>query len=285
MEKGDASEKQAVASDRFSAGMNSVFTAAAANGGADMGDSDLLRQFRSNGYIIVEELFTREEMADWKEHIRENLSQCSQTSTDPSTGREVAATVTGVSVWMAAGQDPSSELACPPYFVRALTSSKIGVILRQIMGGGCEFLSTKPVLKNSKVRHASPWHQDYPYWKGTNKVSLWVAVDDARVENGCLKVVPCSHVAELPHEEHREAVAFDHRVSESLVSDSIDVQLGSGSVLFFHDLLLHASHPNTNGADRYSMIATYRSRMEEDPDPLGVWPGGSVKVNDAAEVF
>eukprot|EP01047_Picozoa_sp_COSAG01_P075401 COSAG01_NODE_12913_length_1664_cov_1.644089_2_plen_141_part_00 len=58
------------------------------------------------------------------------------------------------------------------------------------------------------------------------------------------------------------------------------MELSSGSVIIFHDLLLHASNPNVTGADRYCMIPTYRSRRDEDPDPLGVWPvsGGRVHI-------
>ena len=50
-----------------------------------------------------------------------------------------------------------------------------------------------------------------PDWKGTNKVSLWVAIDDASIANGCLKVVPRSHGVVMPHEAHQEAIAFDSR--------------------------------------------------------------------------
>ena len=61
------------------------------------GGSELLAQFRANGYVIVEDLFTRAEMSEWKGKIKEQLSRWPQKSVDPSTGREVAASVTGTS--------------------------------------------------------------------------------------------------------------------------------------------------------------------------------------------
>ena len=133
-------------------------------------------------------------------------------------------------------------------------------------------------------------------WKGTNKLSLWVAIDDATVSNGCLKVVPESHGHVFPHEQHTEAIAFDNRVSSSSISDEqMSVPLAAGSVLFFHDLLLHASNPNTNGKDRYCMIPTYRSVEDNDPVrvalqdalthatqcrslPLVAWPAGRLST-------
>ena len=126
------------------------------------GDSELLRRFQESGYVIVEDVFSKEQMAEWKAGINAHLARWPQKSVDPSTGREVSAAVTGVSVWMAQGEDPSSPLCCPPYFVDELTSPRLGLILRELLGGRVEFLSTKPVLKTGKIAHASPWHQDWP---------------------------------------------------------------------------------------------------------------------------
>lgn len=136
------------------------------------GKSELLRRFQKSGYIIVESVFSKEQMAEWKTAIKAHLARWPQKSVDPSTGREVSAAVTGVSVWMAQGEDPSSPLCCPPYFLDELTSPKLGLILRELLGGNVELLSTKPVLKTGKIAHASPWHQDWPC---TNATALFLA--------------------------------------------------------------------------------------------------------------
>jgi hypothetical protein len=127
------------------------------------GSSELLRPFRESGYVIVRDLFSREEMAEWKAMINQQLARWPQKSIDPSTGREVSAATTGVSVWMAKGEDPASPLACPSYFVdKMCRTPKLGRILHQLLGPDVEFLSTKPVLKTGRITHASPWHQDWP---------------------------------------------------------------------------------------------------------------------------
>ena len=87
-----------------------------------------------------------------------------------------------------------------------------------------------------------------------------------------------SHGEELPHEQHTEAIAFDSRVDSSTIQGEMDVPLRKGSLLIFHDMLLHASNPNSTGADRYCMIPTYRGKRDGDADPLGVWPAGGVDV-------
>jgi chlorinating enzyme len=41
-----------------------------------------------------------------------------------------------------------------------------------------------------------PWHQDASFWPLTPSrcVTAWLAIDDAAVENGCMQVVPQSHL-------------------------------------------------------------------------------------------
>ena len=62
-------------------------------------------------------------------------------------------------------------------------------------------LVAKPPHKPAAVFH---WHQDLGYWpitEDTRTASFWLALDDARMDNGCLRFVRGSHrEAELrPH--------------------------------------------------------------------------------------
>lgn len=106
----------------------------------------------------------------------------------------------------------------------------------------------------------------------------WCFARPSRPSCKCLWTDRRSHGEELPHEQHTEAIAFDSRVDSSTIQGEMDVPLRKGSLLIFHDMLLHASNPNRTGADRYCMIPTYRGKRDGDPDPLGVWPAGGVDV-------
>ena len=57
-------------------------------------------------------------------------------------------------------------------------------------------------------------------------------------------------------------------VNESLIKNTLDVELESGSVLFFHDLTLHASNPNSNGVRIRTQCPHARARTS---------PGGRVQ--------
>jgi ectoine hydroxylase-related dioxygenase (phytanoyl-CoA dioxygenase family) len=143
--------------------------------------------------------------------------------------------------------------------------------LNQIVGKDIEFLSFKAVFKDSTTNFPSPWHQDWHYWKGTTKISIWIALDDADESNGCLKLVPESHKDVVHMNRVQDGMGFIHRISsdERMKDYPIAVApLSTGDAIFFHDLTIHASCPNINGEDRWAAIATYRDASLKDESPI-----------------
>ena len=66
------------------------------------------------------------------------------------------------------------------------------------------------------------------------------------------------------------------KVYEEMVADqpTETLPVKRGDAVFFHDLTLHASCPNSNGQDRWTAIATYRSGGRKDSST--VWKSGLV---------
>ncbi len=162
----------------------------------------------------------------------------------------------------------------PPDLLRVCTNDPLRAAVRTILGPRVEFLSVKPAVKTMQVTAASPWHQDWPYWKGAHKVSAWIALDRADAGNGCLRIVPGSHCRAWAHRRQDSPEGFGNRVSEDAVVAEFgaaalrSVPVEPGDVLLFHDQLLHGSHPNRNGRDRWSLIPTYRDASVPDDHVL-----------------
>eukprot|EP00811_Abedinium_folium_P000530 NODE_10485_length_1348_cov_2.642097.p1 GENE.NODE_10485_length_1348_cov_2.642097~~NODE_10485_length_1348_cov_2.642097.p1 ORF type:complete len:351 (+),score=69.23 NODE_10485_length_1348_cov_2.642097:95-1054(+) len=224
-----------------------------------------------DGYIVLPHLISKETAARLKEAIyRSFASKDASTMTSNPGGTEKDPTQTGVAVWFANDVvPPFSDLLCT-------ATSPLGLCLEALLGVAAheiEFLSVKPVLKTGTVRFASPWHQDWTYWGGSNKISVWIALDDATPSNGCLQIKPRSHTKLFDHEKHNDRIGFDNRLTDEALleaGESMSVPLETGGAIFFHDLLVHASHPNSTGADRYCLIPTYRSSTVADNSPI--WP-------------
>lgn len=130
--------------------------------------------------------------------------------------------------------------------------------------GPSEFLSLKPVVKDGSHAFATPWHQDRPYWGGCVKWSLWIALTPVGLDDGCLRMVRGSHLAEAVHSGGQHGNGFANRLPEPDPATVEDLILAPGDALLFHDLLWHASRPAQPGRSRLALIPTYRARGAAD---------------------
>lgn len=208
--------------------------------------------FRTDGYLLVRGMWSEEQV-----HVVRS-----------AVSRVLAGNETGTGVRVLAPESAPIEL------IKVCTEDPMRSAVRKIIGPQVEFLSVKPVIKTSSITTASPWHQDWPYWKGSHKVSAWVALDRSEISNGCLRVVAGSHVRAWVHHRNDGPDGFGNRVSEEDVirafgRDALrSMLMAPGDVLFFHDQLLHSSHPNQSGSDRWSLIPTYRDALVPDEHML-----------------
>ncbi|MEP5631436.1 MAG: phytanoyl-CoA dioxygenase family protein [Tateyamaria sp.] len=97
------------------------------------------------------------------------------------------------------------------------------------------------------------WHQDRAVGlekaDSTDMVTVWVAVTDATVENGCLQVIPGIDAGILPHcPQVQTAIAPSHLD----ISRAVPLPVKAGGVVLFHPLVPHASLPNTSDGFRWS---------------------------------
>ena len=214
--------------------------------------STLQNDFENTGFAIVPNLFSRDEAQRLKQECIDILKAVKE-----ETGHESGH---GVYVGLAARS---------PVFQEAVGDGRLLDVLEKILAPNIEFLSDKVVFKSEDMTFASPWHQDWHYWHGAHKFSIWVALDDATVDNGCLKLFPGSHKSAIVHDgDANDGHGFGNRLRPDAVDESLAVtaEIEAGGAVFFHDLTLHSSHPNISGEERWVWIPTYRDAKAEDND-------------------
>ncbi len=216
--------------------------------------AEQVQEYNDNGFVIVKSLYTPEQAAEYKAILQNELKQFS------------GGLVSGVKVWMA----PTLH----PQVLKLMTEPNIVAMLNQVTGPDLEFLSGKVVFKSADTTFGSPWHQDWFYWGGPTKVSVWIALDDATPENGCLMFAPGTHKKVFKKYIADNTNAFVNRITESDLAEykKVDVAVKRGDAVIFHDLAAHASHDNTAKIDRWSFISTYRSGHAFDDS--NVWEKG-----------
>jgi phytanoyl-CoA hydroxylase len=143
--------------------------------------------------------------------------------------------------------------------------------MQDLIGPDIKLFRDALMMKPPRHGSAKPYHQDSAYWQidPPDLVSAWIALDDATLENGCMRVIPGSHRWGVVEHRHLQ----DYQVDEAALDTSTEVavSLNAGGCLFFHSLLLHATAPNSSPYPRRSMIISVMSARSRytgaDPKP------------------
>jgi phytanoyl-CoA hydroxylase len=116
------------------------------------------------------------------------------------------------------------------------------------------------LCKPARIGSAKPWHQDgayfhyEPYEAG---VDVWIALDDAGVENGCMHVLPGGHLTGPRKHVHLEDCTVEPGRLD--VSGAMPVELRAGGIMLFSTLLPHYTPANRSEHRRRALQFFYRA--------------------------
>ena len=210
----------------------------------------LQEAYERDGFCLLPQLFEQGECIEWKQEALRLLHE------QQKSGKRAVTVYVGAAV-------------ASPLFYALASHPRLTAVLRALMPSGIAFLSDKIVFKSQEHVFATPWHMDAAYWPDTRpKLSVWIALDDVRADNGALKVLPGSHRQDWSHQssdssltnrEFTQVTAPEWNPEEERICE-----LPQGSAIVFSDRLLHASCPNSAGVDRYSLISTYHAPAPDE---------------------
>lgn len=119
------------------------------------------------------------------------------------------------------------------------------------------------MTKQPAFSSVTGWHRDSRYWnfKRPDLISAWLALGDEQTENGCLMVLPGSHLLPIDADQldARQFLRADLARNASLLSQAIAVPLRQSDMLLFHSNLFHAAGRNTTDKTKFSLVFTYRA--------------------------
>ncbi len=107
------------------------------------------------------------------------------------------------------------------------------------------------------------WHQDSAYYglDPHDVITLWLAFSDSTPANGCVRVLPRTHLGEgFVHTETHAAdnlLARGQSIEGTDDSNAVDMALKAGQFSLHHERLVHGSAPNTSDGRRLGMSFTF----------------------------
>ncbi|MDA0712150.1 MAG: phytanoyl-CoA dioxygenase family protein [bacterium] len=141
-------------------------------------------------------------------------------------------------------------------------------ILSKIMGESPRLFANQAMLKPPGIGREKPWHQDHAYFNlplDTCIVSAWVALDRADPENGCMHVIPGSHLeGPVVHFNRRDWQICDTDIARSRI---VSVALEPGGLLLWHGRLHHGTPANRSDRRRRALQLHYVPDSAQTTDP------------------
>lgn len=217
-----------------------------------------LEQYRRDGYTLVRGFYSAEEISLLRRAAKEDkaFDEHAFSRGDGEGGR------VRLSLWNHPGDSIYGMFARCESIVNAAEA---------ILGGEVYHYHSKMIMKDARVGGAWAWHQDYGYWYQNGVLaplltSVFIAVDPATRENGCLQVIPGSHeLGRIDHVLTGDQAGADRERVEAILTrlPLVHVEMAPGDALFFHANLLHRSDRNESENPRWSMICCYNAARND----------------------
>ena len=135
-------------------------------------------------------------------------------------------------------------------------------IAESLIGADIQLFHDQALYKPAYHGGEVYWHQDNAYWQcdPPNLVSIWIALDDADEENGCMNVIPGSYLEGLA--AHGRAETEKGKLPALLqvkpdVDRAVPVPVEAGGAMVHHCMTLHQTNPNRSPRDRRAMVVHY----------------------------
>jgi len=161
-----------------------------------------------------------------------------------------------------------------PAFLKAICNPGIVAIMERLLGGPVSGLQTQYYFCRPGTQGFS-MHQDNSYVQAPTDAfaSVWTALEEVDVENGCLTLYPGTHkepilpVEDCPHHIVQEGQDVNANRIQSVLPPQFrgkgtNCILHSGESAFFHGHTVHSSNPNRSTRFRRSLLMTYLRRGE-----------------------
>ncbi len=222
-----------------------------------------ISDYQKNGFIVIEDFLSPDELEHWRTAVTEAVAE--------RNGQKMPGKVVKV------GEDDGINKDAD-YFNNVfdqmlnlwqtndkvkelMLDERIGKMAADLAGvDGIRIWHDQALIKRPWANPTS-WHLDTPFWSFSDRraLSIWVALDDATLENGCLFFIPGSYrettfenpgIGKNMGEIFNVYPQFRH-------SRSVAAKMKAGSCSFHNGLTIHGAHANMTPGFRRAMTCAY----------------------------
>lgn len=226
-----------------------------------------LRQFQINGFVVIHHFSEQESCQTLIEAVQKDVSFEVQPIEYEADTNYPGAPVSRDAEGGKTSRRLLQAYARSPLFAKWATQEVLGNSLKQILGQEIVLSQAHHnciMTKQARFSSVTGWHRDSRYWQfeRAELVSAWLALRDEVVENGCLLVLPGSHLWNISTHQlnEKQFLKEDLLENQALIKQAIPVVLQQGDLLLFSSNLFHAAGNNQTEQTKFSMVFTYRAK-------------------------
>jgi ectoine hydroxylase-related dioxygenase (phytanoyl-CoA dioxygenase family) len=219
-----------------------------------------VEEFRERGFILGPQIYSPEEADALRERMLKVLEGHSRNR--PELNRNLLGEASPRVVYQIVNIWEADDL-----FQKHIYNESVCALVAQLMGHPVVRVWHDQVqYKPARIGGPTDWHQDHPYWpiiQPPDLVSAWTALDDATVDNGCMWMVPHSHLwgAHKGGTIGTDPETFDllpdlDALPRDIRIEKVPCEVPKGHVMFHHCLTWHGS-PNNNSDHGRPAVAVH----------------------------
>lgn len=215
--------------------------------------------FQKMGFIAIDAIATLEEVA----YMRALYDELFEARAGRAAGDHFDLAGTDEDGAPAALQQILNPSRYAPAFERLACAENALAIATQLLGPGTEAQGNHAIMKPAGMGAATPWHQDEAYWNpclAYNALSVWIPLQEATLENGCMHFMPGSHCQDvLPHHPINHDPRIHGLEVDGLVDDrsAVACPLPPGGATFHLARTLHYAGENRTPQPRRAYIMMF----------------------------
>jgi ectoine hydroxylase-related dioxygenase (phytanoyl-CoA dioxygenase family) len=225
--------------------------------------------YRTNGYLLVEDFLSQDELEEWRtstdEAVHQRLTartgQFEKDLNNQANPDDFYAQVFTQCIRLADTHEGMAKL---------MLDERLGQVAGTLAGvDGIRIWHDQALIK-PPYGNATAWHLDNPYpdevpafhywsFSSQNSISIWVALDDATLENGCMWYLPGTHKSAR---HVKGGIGSNMRdlfksYPEWLKIQAVATPAKAGSAVFHSGLTAHAAGVNMTPRPRRAMTCAY----------------------------
>ena len=215
-----------------------------------------IQSYRNDGFVVIDGWLTHDELEQWRNAYDEAVGE--RTTRLP--GREGPPPKTGkifdniflqrVNLWQ------TNKRICS-----LLHTERIGKHAATLAGVDAIRVYHDQALIKEPWANATPWHMDGAYWSfhSRDAITIWIALDDVTVQNGCLYFLPGTfqqaEFTDIPLGSNMKGM-FESCPQWAEINP-VPAVMKAGSCSFHNGLTPHAAGPNMTTGRRRALACVF----------------------------